>query len=489
MGSRLEKPECTMRRHPTQRSRRGLWFLSIALPLAGLALLYPVCLALLRGWPPMVAYAAIGVLMIGAVVAFSTAIFRLIGRQDRHLARQYAELELRYATERQLRAQLEALHQASLAIASTRTSEEVLQRLVELARELIGARYAALGVLGPHGFIDAFYTAGLTAAERAQLGALPQGHGLLEVILAEGVTLRVPDIAADTRRVGFPPGHPPMRNLLGVPVAHAGQVVGNLYLTDRVTEGDGPADGAEFSPEDERLLAMLASHAAAVIEQARLAEQVRTLALAAERERIRMDLHDGAIQSIYSVNLELETAVEEVDVDPAAAQRRIDLAIDRLGNVMKDIRGYILGLESGHVAQSLPEAMTALLAETRAHTLLETELHVEGDGVLHLPPALVQELLQMAREAVSNVVHHARAGRMWATVHATDYEVHLTIADNGIGFDFRSACSPGHEGLRNLHERARGLGGTLVVESALGAGTAIDMTLPLRIAAWEESHG
>src|ERR671931_325808 len=185
----------------------------------------------------------------------------------------------RYETERRLRAQLEALHQASLAIASAQTPAQILQRLVVLARELIGARYAALGVLSPQGAIDEFYTAGISPEERARIGPLPQGHGLLGVTLTEGATLRIPDVAQDPRSVGFPPGHPVMHSLLAVPVAHGAAVVGNLYLADKV--------GARvFSPEDEHLLTLLAEQAAVVIEKARLSEQVRTLAVVAERDRI-----------------------------------------------------------------------------------------------------------------------------------------------------------------------------------------------------------
>src|SRR5918912_1133138 len=240
-----------MQKDGTVGMRARLRFLSIAVPLAGLAILYIMRLALLRVWPVVAVDATLGLLLTVGVLAFSWAIFRVIARQDRSLARQHAELARRYETERRLRAQLEALHQAALAIASAQTPAQILQRLVDLARELIGARYAALGVLSPQGAIDDFYTAGLSDEERARLGPLPQGHGLLGVTLTEGATLRIPDIAQDPRSVGFPPGHPVMHSLLAVPVAHGAAVVGTLYLADKV-------GAREFSPEDERLLRLLA---------------------------------------------------------------------------------------------------------------------------------------------------------------------------------------------------------------------------------------
>src|SRR5919199_5022721 len=99
-------------------------------------------------------------------------------------ALEHVDVVRRYETERRLRVRLEALHQASLAIASAHTPAQILQRLVDLARELIGARYAALGVLSPQGAIDDFYTAGISPEERARIGPLPQGHGLLGMTLS-----------------------------------------------------------------------------------------------------------------------------------------------------------------------------------------------------------------------------------------------------------------------------------------------------------------
>lgn len=498
----------------TERER--LRVLSVAAPLAGLLALYLIREVLLHLGPPLLANVLTAILACAGIFLFSWAVFRTIGRQDERLAEQHGELERRYATERRLRAQLETLHQAALAIASTRTPATILQCLVDLARELIGARYAALGVLGEHGAIDGFYTSGITAEERARLGPPPQGHGLLSVLLSEGAVLRVDDIARDPRAVGFPPGHPPMTSLLGVPVAHQAHIVGNLYLADKegappATTGDADTDArpCPFSADDEHLLRLLASHAAVVIENARLAARVQTLAVAAERERIGQDLHDGVIQALYAVNLELEDAAEDVATDPEAVRERLDGVIDRLGEVMKEIRRYILGLHTQTEAapaeeQPLAAALAALLADARAHALVETHLQLDGadearEGLATVPPAVAREVLQIAREAVSNAVRHARASHLWLTCEVLDGaqgagdvgeagrsagrevggEVHLRVADNGRGFDPARAVPEGHYGLRNLRERARALGGTLAVQTLPGRGTAIDLRAPL----------
>jgi signal transduction histidine kinase len=263
-----------------------------------------------------------------------------------------------------------------------------------------------------------------------------------------------------------------MHSLLAVPVAHGATVVGSLYLADKI-------GATESSLEDERVLTLLAAQAAVVIEKARLAEQVRMLAVVSERDRIGKDLHDGVIQALYAVTLELDSAVEDVEADPPAARASIEGTIDRVGDVIKDMRRYILGLQPADAtAHTLPQALAALLAETRAY--------VAGDGVMrgrrggiHPPAALAQDLLQIAREAVANAVRHAHAGRVWVTLGVSEHEVHMRIRDNGVGFDTNSPPPPGRDGLRNLHERAHGLGGAVAIRAAPAQGTAVEVRVPV----------
>src|SRR5207244_5764130 len=113
------------------------------------------------------------------------------------------------------------------------------------ARELVGCKYAALGVLGDDGYIARFPTSGISKTDREKLGAPPRGHGLLGVMLRAGRSLRIPDISKDPRRVGFPPHHPPMTTLLGVPIFVQGKLVGDLYLTDK----QNPKSQAQISPD------------------------------------------------------------------------------------------------------------------------------------------------------------------------------------------------------------------------------------------------
>lgn len=171
-----------------------------------------------------------------------------------------------------------AAYRAALALADELDLDTILQRIVELACEIADARYGALGVADEHGHVTKFITTGITPEQRAALGPIPQGHGLIGALITERTPLLVPDIAADPRSVGFPPRHPPMTSLVGVPILLGEQVVGDLYLTDR-------RDGQPFSADDLDALQIVAAHAATAIERARLYRDLAASRHLAEVER------------------------------------------------------------------------------------------------------------------------------------------------------------------------------------------------------------
>jgi len=161
---------------------------------------------------------------------------------------------------------LRILVHAGIALNSELSLDALLQRLVETAAELTGARYAALGVIDRAGqSLERFFTAGIDEETRSAIGDVPSGRGILGVLIREARPLRLRDIAEDPRSVGFPRNHPPMRSFLGVPIVLRGVAYGNLYLTEK-------AEGAEFSAADEELTQLLAAQAAVAIENARLYE-------------------------------------------------------------------------------------------------------------------------------------------------------------------------------------------------------------------------
>ncbi|MGN6431226.1 MAG: sensor histidine kinase [Gaiellaceae bacterium] len=161
---------------------------------------------------------------------------------------------------------LRALVEAGVALTSELSLDALLQRLVEAAAELTGARYAALGVIGPTGTqLERFLTTGIDAATHAAIGDLPRGRGILGVLIRDAEPLRLHRISDDPRSVGFPPHHPPMNSFLGVPILLRGVAYGNLYLTEK-------AGGEDFTAEDQELVELLASQAAGAVENARLYE-------------------------------------------------------------------------------------------------------------------------------------------------------------------------------------------------------------------------
>ena len=161
---------------------------------------------------------------------------------------------------------LRALVETGVAITSELSLDALLQRLVEAASELTGARYAALGVIDRSGSeLERFLTAGIDAETHAAIGDLPRGRGILGVLIREDAPLRLHNLGDDPRSVGFPPNHPPMGTFLGVPVHLRGVAYGNLYLTEK-------AGGEDFTDDDQELVELLASQAAVAIENARLYE-------------------------------------------------------------------------------------------------------------------------------------------------------------------------------------------------------------------------
>ena len=160
---------------------------------------------------------------------------------------------------------MRALIEAGIALSSELSLDAVLQKLVETASSLTQAKYAALGVLDPTGSrLERFLTTGIDPETHAAIGDLPTGRGILGVLIRDASPLRLHDLSEDPRSVGFPPGHPPMRSFLGVPVALRGIAYGNLYLTEK--------ESGDFTVEDEDTVTLLASQAAVAIENARLYE-------------------------------------------------------------------------------------------------------------------------------------------------------------------------------------------------------------------------
>lgn len=166
-------------------------------------------------------------------------------------------------TREQLEERLAALHRASLELVGDLSLQTLLERIVQLARQVADARYAALGVVDENGELDQFIPVGMKREEMDKIPHLPLGRGLLGALRTQRKTIRVPEIQDDPRSVGFPPHHPPMHSFLGVPLMLGDRLLGLIYLTDKI-------GAPEFTEDDERVLETLAAYAAVAISNARL---------------------------------------------------------------------------------------------------------------------------------------------------------------------------------------------------------------------------
>ena len=404
----------------------------------------------------------------GASAGAAQAAEGLAGLLEMALGGALARAEAQAARER-----LEALDEATRAIAGVLATDRVLQLIVDSVRRLARAEYAALGIVDGNRRMDPFITSGMNRAARERIGSPPRGRGLLGAILQEGTPIRVDDITADRRHSGFPPGHPPMRTFLGVPVIVHGRVLGNLYLTDRT-------DGLPFSEEDQRLVELFASHAGIAIENARLHEQEQRLAILEERQRIGRDLHDGIIQSIYAAGLTLDDASELVVESPAEAQARIERAVEALNLTIRDMRNFIFALQPEPFDQAgLLDALAAMAEEFRVNTMVDISLEIDVPGDVEIPLEATTQLLNLAREALSNVSRHAHAGQAELRLAVAGGVLELAVVDDGIGFDPSARRGPGHMGINNMRARAASLNGEFFVESAAGRGTRVLVRVPL----------
>ena len=378
---------------------------------------------------------------------------------------------------------LRALNEAAVAITSAGlSSDAVLQRIVDVARDAAKARYAALGVADEHGRVLQFITSGITAEQRAAMGPIPEGHGLLGELIRDRKVIRIPNIADHPRSVGFPPNHPVMHSLLGVPIINRDDVLGNLYITDKI-------GAPTFSEEDEKLILALSRHAAIAIENSRLSEAVQRLAVVEERDRIAKDLHDGVLQSIYGVGLGLEDCLELVDEDPEEAKEQIERSIETLNAVIRDIRNYIFGLRpASFQGKTLQQGLADLIKEFQINSLIHADLTIAPTVPVDVSAAEVAEVLHMVRETLTNVAKHARATRVQVLIEGDTSELRITIFDNGRGFDISRRIGQEHHGLRNIRERAGELGGYVQLESAVGEGTRVYIDLPLLSMTSDESE-
>jgi signal transduction histidine kinase len=365
--------------------------------------------------------------------------------------------------------QLQALLDAVLLIESDVELPAVLHRIVEAACSLVDARYGALGVIDETGkALSSFVTVGLDQETIDSIGHLPEGAGILGLLILDPKPIRLTDLTEHPDSAGFPPGHPPMRSFLGVPVRIHDRVFGNLYLTEK-------RGAAEFSESDEELATALASAAAITVENARLHARVRILGIAEDRERIARDLHDTVIQRLFSTGLALQSTLPLAE-NPELIDR-IEAAIDDLDDTIRQVRTTIFSLEPPPTAERGVRArILEICAEAGRSLGFEPEVRFAGPIEREVPDPMATELLATLREALSNVARHARARRAEVEVTVSD-DLHLRVLDDGVGVGH--GRPPGGNGLPNMAERAESYGGSFTLRARPDGGTEVSWRIPL----------
>jgi signal transduction histidine kinase len=371
--------------------------------------------------------------------------------------------------------QTAGLVEAGLALASELDLDALLQRIADLASEVVGAQYAAVGVVGEDGLLLRFVYSGIDEETVKKIGHLPHGRGLLGALIEGGRPLRMREISEHPESYGFPANHPPMHSFLGVPIVVRQRIFGRLYMTQK-------HGSSEFSKDDERIAMTLAAQAGVAIENARLLEEVKSrgeeLAILEERDRISKELHDGVIQAIYSVGLSLQGAMGVVERDPEATKKRVDEAIGMLDNVVRDVRSYIFALQPKSVEErGIRAAIEELANDLEVNALVETTVQLADDALGMIPQPAQADFIQITREILSNIARHAEASEVFiASAVREGHAVVLTIEDDGIGFD--PATVPRGHGLTNIEERARRMGGEIAISERRPRGTVHTVSVP-----------
>ncbi|MDO8670935.1 MAG: GAF domain-containing sensor histidine kinase [Dehalococcoidia bacterium] len=413
------------------------------------------------------------VLWSGALLgvwAFSHLVFGATERMHKQILERNREISELYTAASNQAAQLTALREAGMALNAELSFEAVLQKVVDLSRELVGARYGVLAVLDNEKKIERLITSGLSPEARARITESPKGLGIMAALPDGTRAIRIADIGKHPLSVGFPPGHPRMKTLLGVPIISKGNLIGNLKLTNK-------RDGEEFTQEDEDKVVLLAGQAAVAVENARLHKQQQVLAILEERERIAQDLHDGIIQDIYAIGLNLEQCIEQSS-NAEKLPERLGRAVEQLNGIIRDVRNYIFALQPTEPEDTgLVSGLDRLVREFRINSLIEGELAIHGRDVRSMAADQVSHLLQIAHEALTNVIKHARATSVTVELSQLPERLELSIVDNGTGFD-PSTPSRSGLGLRNMAERTKIMGGSLAIDCEAGRGARVTVRIP-----------
>ncbi|MEO6397244.1 MAG: GAF domain-containing protein [Tepidiformaceae bacterium] len=374
------------------------------------------------------------------------------------------------AAELEIAVRLAEMAQTSEVLFQASDLAGILQGLAARAQTVTGADYAAISTFDEEGKLTRFIYTGMGEEQARRLGSPPAGNGLLGELARHSRPMRLERLREHTASSGWPPAHPDMDAFLGVPIRAGGRTIGSLYMTR--SPGRPP-----FDQTDEAAASVLSLQAAVSVASAMHRERSGRVSLLEERVRIAHDLHDGTIQTLYALGLELDSASDSTSV--AELSGAVRTSVGRINDLISDIRGYITMLEA-----ETPLAQPEL---TRDIAFIIRQLVPPGtDTVVNITAAALQELtsrdsedlLYIAREALSNAVRHGLPTKVAVDLRQTADSTSLTVQDNGVGFDQATARTG--LGTVTMRTRAERLSAELSILGIPGMGTTVRVSLPRR---------
>ena len=377
---------------------------------------------------------------------------------------------IRDMTERRQQAsRLEAVAEITRAILQNRSEGEVLQIIATRARELVDSAVACVMTQDAGDGSLAIRVADGDLAATLVGSVVPLHGSLAGQVLRTRQPVATANASNDPRALrslaeagGFGPG-------LVVPLGTEERVFGAVAVSNHI-------GSPLFTPEDMHSLEVFAAQASVALEHGRIRGELQRLAIVEDRERIARELHDGIVQALFAVGLGLLSAEPLATSEPVKV--RLREAVDSIDRVIADLRRYIFGLKPQAVGlEALGEALLTLATEFQARTQIVTAVEVDS-RLEHASGEQVAEVVQIVREALSNVARHAHATTCSVSLRYEAPEGVLEIDDDGRGFDVDAPAGHGY-GLGNLRERAAGLGGRLEITSTPGQGTTLVLRFPV----------
>lgn len=366
---------------------------------------------------------------------------------------------------------LRRLLESALLLEADLDLPTLLRHVIDEARSMTNARYGALGVLNEEGTsLSEFLTVGLDTDEETRIGARPTGRGVLGLLITDPKPLRLSRLGSHSESYGFPPNHPPMTSFLGVPIKVRDAVYGNLYLTDKI-------GWSEFTSDDEALVGALALAAGIAIENARLHRRVQEVAIYEERDRLARDLHDTVIQRLFAIGLTLQSLVGNSSA--SAVGDRLTATISDIDDTIRQVRTSIFELGSDGLGRGARDNVLSLLRELRPVIGFDVHASFEGPIDSAVPDVVLEHLLAVIREAVTNIERHAQATKATVVISVSDNHCRLRVVDDGCGIA-DSEPGTGGLGLGNLRRRAEKLQGQFVIESPDAGGTVLSWQVPIK---------